>query len=652
MSTTIPHRHLTLVLAISAAFALSACGGADNPVPPAGVTTATAPADPGFVDTAPVNTSLAAFVDNVASNQRGDARYATDATNAGVRVIDPFLKVWQPLTAIVDAGVTAPAVAGFPAVVASTWTGLPNDGTPNGTVLNGALHTANIQYVVTATTARTPAQELAAYLDDRRGKGYSVTDGMGPLTAAWRSAAQQTTSITAIAADANTVLYNDSGNNTGLGSSGGNASFGSVVDLVNAMGNNGSTEPAKRFYKYARPFRWSSSVVVAPSLVPAISTTPATDGGYPSGHSAEAMRDVAAMAYVIPERFQEIYARALELGENRILAGMHSPMDVMGGRVQALAIAAANLNDPANATLKTTALAQAHTALIALTKTTANTFNAYAHSGTTATDRFADYATNKANVIRRLTFGFAQSGATDVAATVPKGAEALLETRLPYLSADQRREVLKTTALPSGYPVLDDAEGWGRLNMFAAGDGYGAFIGNVVVSMDASKGGFNALDTWRNDIGGAGRLTVKGSGTLVLGGRNSWTGGTDLESGTLQAATVVGLGSGDVYVNAGTLICQAPAPVVVGGKYGQQAGGTTQLYLSNAIQGGLLVTGAVTLGGNLHVSFQNGYQPKAGDTITVLTGATVSGTYATITVDGFKATATYAGNRVQLVLGS
>jgi hypothetical protein len=113
---------------------------------------------------------------------------------------------------------------------------------------------------------------VQAYLDDRRGKGYSVSDGMGPLTAAWRAAAQQTTTITEVAADATTKLYNDGGNNTGVGGSA-NASFGSVVDLVNLVGNNASTEPAKRFYKYARPYRWSSSVVVLPALVPAKSST-------------------------------------------------------------------------------------------------------------------------------------------------------------------------------------------------------------------------------------------------------------------------------------------------------------------------------------------------------------------------------------------
>ena len=49
------------------------------------------------------------------------------------------------------------------------------------------------------------------------------------------------------------------------------------------------------------------------------------------------------MAYVMPERFQELVARGLELGENRILAGMHSPLDVISGRVQAQAVAAANI---------------------------------------------------------------------------------------------------------------------------------------------------------------------------------------------------------------------------------------------------------------------------------------------------------------------
>jgi autotransporter-associated beta strand protein len=644
-----------VVAASTAVFLLGACGGNsdDGNSAPATVAAVPAPpADPGFVDTAPAQTSVAAFVDNVATNQRGDARYATMATNAGVRVLNGFRTLWQPLSDIVDAGVTAPAANGFPAVVASTWTGVPTDGTPNGTALNPAVLNANIQYVVTATTQRTAAQADAAYYDDRRGKGYSVSDGMGPLTSTWRSAAQQTTSITTIPANATTTAYNDSGNNTGVGGMA-NAQFGSVVDFINTMGNNGSTEPAKRFYKYARPFRWSSSVAVVPTLVPAESTTPATDGGFPSGHSAEAMRDALAMAYALPERYQEMLSRGLELGENRILAGMHSPLDVIGGRVLAEAVVAANLSDPANAALKQSAVTQAHATLYALTNTSASTFPALARSGTTATDRFADYATNQANYSRRLTFGFGTIAATTTPAVVPKGAEVLLETRLPYLSADQRRVVLKTTALSSGYPALDDAEGWGRLNLFSAADGYGSFAGNVVVAMDSSQGGFSAADTWRNNISGPGKLTLTGTGALALAGSNAYSGGTQVQGGTLIASSSNAFGSGDVYVSGGTVALQASSRATIGGKFTQLAGATLEIDRGNGDAGRLAVTGQTSIvGGTLHVKFAAGFSPKVGDTIALVDCSGLQGRFTTVTVDGFKATALYSSSGVQVHLDS
>ena len=641
-------RRLPLALAIGAALALSACGGSDHQeealVIPA------APADQGAPDTAPVSTTAIAFVDNVASNQRGDARYATAATNAGVRVLIGMLDIWKPLTEIVDAGVTAPAVGNFPAVAQSAWTGVPNDGTPNGTIVNAAVHKANIDYSIKVTNSRTPAQELAAYLDDRRGKGYSITDGMGPLTDAWRSAARQTTTITSIAADATTKKYEDEGNNTGVAGST-NAEFGNVVTLVNAMGNNGSTEPAKRFYKYARPYRWSSEVVLVPALVPAKSTTPATDGGFTSGHTAEAVRGALGMAYALPERYQEMVTRALELGENRILAGMHSPLDVVSGRIQAQAIVAANLLDAETAKIKAGAVAQAHATLMAKTGTTADNFYDYAHSGTAANDRFADYATNKAAYIRRMTFGFAPIGSTTAPAVVPKGAEVLLETRLPYLTDAQRRVVLKTTAMPSGYPIMDDAEGWGRLNLFAAADGYGVFTGNVVVAMDAAKGGFNAVDRWRNDISGAGKFSKQGTGTLKLGGNNSWSGGTQVEAGRLEANSATAFGKGDVYVSGGTVVSNASASLAVAAKYTQLAAGNLELKLGSGQGGRLTVAGQMTVaGGSLKVSFQNGYKPAAGDTLNVIGAASFKGKFDSITVDGFKVTPTYTATGLQLRL--
>ncbi|WP_175870569.1 phosphatase PAP2 family protein [Burkholderia sp. BCC0397] len=638
------------VAALSSAIVLAACGGGDDVTSTGTIAAAVPapPADPGFVDSAPIP-SAPAFVDNVATNQRGDARYATLSTNAAVRVLSRFLDLWQPSTMLVDAGVTAPANGAFPAISPSTCSGLPNSGVSCGTILNDAVLSANVQYVINATTARTPQQADAAYYDDRRGKGYSVTDGMGPLTAAWRTAAQQTTSITSVPADATTVLYNDSGNNVGVGSSG-NASFGKVVDLLNEMGNNASTEPSKRFFKYARPYRWSSGVIVAPTLVPAESATPATDGGFISGHTAEAVRDATTMAWLVPERFQEMVSRGLELGENRILAGMHSPLDVIGGRMLALAVSAANLT--AYAGDAQAAYTQAHQTLQQLTGTSAATFSAFAHAGTPATDRFADYATNKTAFLRRMTFGFGAIESTNAPPVVPKGAEILLQTRFPYLSADQRRVVLKTTELPSGYPVMDDAEGWGRLNLFTAADGYGAFNGNVIVSMDASQGGLNAADLWRNDVAGAGKLTLQGSGTLTLAGNNGYTGGTQVSGGTLAAASTTAFGKGDVYVGpGGSVRIAAAAPVTIATRYTQLDNTTLELDIDGNGGGRLRVGGPLTVaGGTLHVKFVNGYAPKAGDTIALIDGAAAAAKFATVTVDGFKATPVYTATGVSITL--
>ncbi|UXH80853.1 phosphatase PAP2 family protein [Roseateles amylovorans] len=645
-----------LALALISGFLLAGCGGGsdDGNDSPVAVVLPDAPKGLGTVETAPVQdaTKVLPFVDYAYSNQRGDARYATLETNAGVRVVSGFLQIWKPSSLIVDAGTTAAANGSFPAVVQSTWTGIPGDAT-DGQVLNSTIHAANIQYVIDVTTKRTEAQALAAYLDDRRGKGYSISDGLGPLAPAWRSAAGMSTTITSMPVDATTVLYNEGGVDVGVGSAT-NATLGKAVDFVNNIGENGSTEPAKRFYKYARPWRWSTDVKVVPQLVPAKSATPATDGGFISGHTAEGVRKAMAIAYLVPQRFQELMARSLEMGENRILSGMHSPLDVIGGRIQAQAVAAAAIATGSNKdTLKADAFKQAQAAMqSAAGVTSADALNAYAHSQAVAVDRFADPAATRAEALRRLTFGLPQIGDKTKAAVVPKSAEVLLETRLPYLDAAQRRVVLKTTALPSGYPVMDDEEGWGRLNYVAAADGYGAFNGDVTVTMDAALGGFSSNDSWRNDIGGAGKLTKAGSGTLHLTGANTFSGGTQLDAGILSADSASALGKGDVYIAGGTLVTKAAAPVAVAGRYSQRKGATLQLTMGAAGAGRLAVTGAVALeaGALLNLKFQSGYKPAIGDTLQLITSAqSLGGRFETVTVEGFtKFTTSYDGKTLSI----
>jgi autotransporter-associated beta strand protein len=175
-----------------------------------------------------------------------------------------------------------------------------------------------------------------------------------------------------------------------------------------------------------------------------------------------------------------------------------------------------------------------------------------------------------------------QNGTIGLDPIVPEGAERLLRTRQPYLTADQRRAVLATTEIESGYPLLDDSNGWGRINLVAASDGYGAFNGDVNVVMNADEGGFSVHDWWRNDISGEGRLSKGGTGMLTLTGDNSYSGGTLLEEGTLEAESDTAFGTGDVYVKDGTVLIDVEGTLALEGDFTMDDG-TLEIVMDDDI---------------------------------------------------------------------
>ena len=534
------------------------------------------------------------YKSNVTANQTVD-------TNAAVRILSGMQTLWQTGTA---------------------WN--------TGTVLDTAVLRASMRYVTQATKTRTQAEADRAFIQDRQNQSYAAISGLGQLAAPYKQIAKAVTSITTASAIHHPTTIDDAvpaGAPAGsaLGAGAADSPLGQVVTLVNTLrGPFASGNPSKLAYQYPRPWRmtadsrvvdtgkldpfgypvYDSEVVVVPTLLRQRGTTPADDGGFPSGHTNAFHLSALAFAYAVPERFQELVTAAFDLSETRIVAGMHSPVDVVGGRILATALAAATLADPANATLKAAARKQAIDVLLKAPKS--------------GTDAYADRDANRSLVQPKLTYGLPRTDRANTPMVVPQGAEVLLETLFPDLTAEQRREVLRTTAVPAGYPLLDGPEMWGRLDLFTAADGYGAFDSNTTVKIDGTG-------MWRNDISGDGGLVKRGTGSLTLTGANTYRGGTILQEGTLVAGS---LGNGNVTVTGGTL--QPTGDLHVGGDY-KQSGGT--------LTGPLDVDGRAELGGTLALT------PTS--PATVLTAREITGRFDRVTAPaGFRADVTYDRNKV------
>lgn len=119
---------------------------------------------------------------------------------------------------------------------------------------------------------------------------------------------------------------------------------------------------------------------------------------------------------------------------------------------------------------------------------------------------------------------------TSYAAPLVSGAAAVVWERFPYFDNDLVRQTLLGTARDIGAPGVDAVFGHGLLDVARAVRGPASFAwGDVTVNVD--RLGLDSV--WRNDISGTGGLVKQGGGALGLAGRNTYTGATRIERGTL-----------------------------------------------------------------------------------------------------------------------
>ena len=217
-----------------------------------------------------------------------------------------------------------------------------------------------------------------------------------------------------------------------------------------------------------------------------------TSGSFPSGHTTYAYSGGIALATLVPQLGPEIVTRASEAGNNRIVLGVHYPLDIMGGRIDGEASNATRWSDaqfrsdkliPAYNELQnylaSKCVADKHATEHANNYDTVqecvNNLGANADKG--YTNDFVDAVSKKAVTDRasaidvytnRLTYNFSQTGKAGQGPVVPEGAENLLYTTFPTLTADQRRQVLAASEIDSGYPLDASSDGYQRLNLAKA----------------------------------------------------------------------------------------------------------------------------------------------------------------------------------------
>ena len=272
--------------------------------------------------------------------------------------------------------------------------------------------------------------------------------------------------------------------------------FDGVTDVLGHAYGLPAGSPGADTYGDSRPFETIPNLIkiVGPDYfnTPADNTTYnrgpvmnlVNSPSFPSGHTTYGYTGSLLLAVLVPERYQQMIARAAEYGNDRIIMGAHYAMDVLGGRtVATYDVAHLLANDPAyvGRSLKGAAAIPDFRAAVAAAQADVTRALAAACGDTVAvcakidTGRFSDPASDAAFYAVTQTYGlpvvFPKTAGEieDVGKLAPE-AGYLLTVAFPSLSLAEADRILTETEGPGG-GFLDNGSAFGvysRLNLYAA----------------------------------------------------------------------------------------------------------------------------------------------------------------------------------------
>ncbi|CKL58777.1 extracellular serine protease precursor [Neisseria meningitidis] len=242
-----------------------------------------------------------------------------------------------------------------------------------------------------------------------------------------------------------------------------------------------------------------------------------------------------------------------------------------------------------------------------------------------------------------------QIAGTSFSAPIVTGTAALLLQKYPWMSNDNLRTTLLTTAQDIGAVGVDSKFGWGLLDTGKAMNGPASFpFGDFTAD---TKGTSDIAYSFRNDISGTGGLIKKGGSQLQLHGNNTYTGKTVIEGGSL---VLYGNNKSDMHVETkGALIYNGAAS---GGSLNSdgivyladtdRSGANETVHIKGDLQLGgegtlytrlgklLKVDGTAIIGGKLYMSARGkgaGYLNRTGQRVPFLSAAKIGRDYSFFT---------------------